>query len=142
MTRAAPILCLLAASSAFAADKLSFNRDIRPILSENCFACHDAKKKSGKYDMTTFEKLMAGGPDGPVGVGHCGPIKMHTVWDGVPVQRCTVHKHRNLLAHAPKSLHDELTEDYHDMVYAETKAEIEARRGVLEEKAAPDAEVK
>ena len=24
------------------------------------------------------------------------------VWDGVPVQRCTVHKHRNLLAHAPK----------------------------------------
>lgn len=23
------------------------------------------------------------------------------VWDGVPVQRCTVHKHRNLLAHRP-----------------------------------------
>ena len=23
------------------------------------------------------------------------------VWDGVPVQRCTVHKHRNLLAHPP-----------------------------------------
>jgi transposase-like protein len=22
------------------------------------------------------------------------------VWDGVPMQRCTVHKHRNLLAHA------------------------------------------
>jgi transposase-like protein len=22
------------------------------------------------------------------------------VWDGVPVQRCTVRKHRNLLAHA------------------------------------------
>ena len=29
------------------------------------------------------------------------------VWDGVPVQRCTVHKHRNLLAHAPERLHDE-----------------------------------
>ena len=27
------------------------------------------------------------------------------VWDGVPVQRCTVHKHRNLLAHAPERLH-------------------------------------
>ena len=24
------------------------------------------------------------------------------VWDGVPVQRCTVHKHRNLLAHAAR----------------------------------------
>jgi putative transposase len=29
------------------------------------------------------------------------------VWDGVPVQRCTVHKHRNLLAHAPERLHEE-----------------------------------
>jgi len=26
------------------------------------------------------------------------------VWDGVPVQRCSVHKHRNLLAHAPERL--------------------------------------
>jgi putative transposase len=50
------------------------------------------------------------------------------LWPQAPVQRCTVHKHRNLLAHAPKALHDELTEDYRDMVYAETKAEIEARR--------------
>jgi putative transposase len=31
------------------------------------------------------------------------------VWDGVPVQRCTVHKHRNLFAHAPERLHDEIT---------------------------------
>ena len=28
------------------------------------------------------------------------------VWDRVPVQRCTVHKHRNLLAHAPERLHE------------------------------------
>ena len=27
------------------------------------------------------------------------------VWDGIPVQRCTVHKHRNLLAHASERLH-------------------------------------
>ena len=40
------------------------------------------------------------------------------VWDGVPVQRCTVHKHRNLLAHAPERLHDEVTADYNDMIYA------------------------
>ena len=42
------------------------------------------------------------------------------LWPAVPVQRCTVHKHRNLLAHAPKRLHDELTNDYRDMIYAET----------------------
>ena len=48
------------------------------------------------------------------------------LWPDVPVQRCTVHKHRNLLAHAPKRLHDELTEDYRDMIYAETTADVEA----------------
>jgi transposase-like protein len=50
------------------------------------------------------------------------------VWDGVPVQRCTVHKHRNLLAHAPERLHDEVTADYTDMIYAATPEEIEERR--------------
>jgi transposase-like protein len=50
------------------------------------------------------------------------------VWDGVPVQRCTVHKHRNLLAHAPERLHEEITADYSDMIYAATCEEIEARR--------------
>ena len=50
------------------------------------------------------------------------------VWDGVPVQRCTVHKHRNLLAHAPERLHEEITADYADMIYAATREEIIARR--------------
>jgi putative transposase len=50
------------------------------------------------------------------------------VWDGVPMQRCTVHKHRNLLAHAPERLHDEVTADYTDMIYAATPEEIETRR--------------
>lgn len=50
------------------------------------------------------------------------------LWPDPPVQRCTVHKHRNLLAHAPRHLHDELSEDYRDMIYGETKAEIEKRR--------------
>jgi transposase-like protein len=51
-----------------------------------------------------------------------------TVWDGVPVQRCTVHKHRNLLAHAPERLHEEITADYTDMIYAATCEDIAARR--------------
>ena len=52
-------------------------------------------------------------------------------WDGVPVQRCTVHKHRNLLAHAPERLHEEISADYTDMIYAATPEEIEARRKVF-----------
>jgi len=50
------------------------------------------------------------------------------IWDGVPVQRCTVHKHRNLLANAPERLHEEITADYTDMIYAETPQDIEDRR--------------
>jgi transposase-like protein len=50
------------------------------------------------------------------------------VWEGVPVQRCTVHKHRNLLAHAPERLHEEITNDYNDMIYAATPEEIATRR--------------
>jgi len=48
--------------------------------------------------------------------------------DDLPIQRCTVHKHRNLLAHVPKHMQDEVTEDYRDMIYADTAAEIEKRR--------------
>src|SRR5438477_3770079 len=50
------------------------------------------------------------------------------VWEGAPVQRCTVHKHRNLLAHAPERLHEEITNDYNDMIYAATPEEIATRR--------------
>jgi putative transposase len=50
------------------------------------------------------------------------------LWPEVPTQRCTVHKHRNLLAHAPDSLHDEISADYNDMIYANTAKEIEAKR--------------
>ncbi len=48
--------------------------------------------------------------------------------EDLPIQRCTVHKHRNLLAHAPKQMQDDLTEDCRDMIYADTAAEIETRR--------------
>ncbi len=50
------------------------------------------------------------------------------VWAGVPVQRCTVHEHRNLLAHAPERLHDKITADDTDLIYAPTREEIETRR--------------
>ena len=59
-------LMMLAPTSAHAADKpadkpISFIRDVAPIVKENCLACHEAKKPSGKYDMSTFAKLIAGG---------------------------------------------------------------------------------
>ncbi len=50
------------------------------------------------------------------------------LWPEVPTQRCTVHKHRNLLAHAPDALHEEITADYTDMIYATTAQEVAIKR--------------
>jgi putative transposase len=50
------------------------------------------------------------------------------LWSDVPAQRCTVHKHRNLLAHAPDALHEEVSADYTDMIYAATAKEVQVRR--------------
>src|SRR5262245_43522614 len=40
---------------------VSFINDVAPILKENCFGCHGAKNPKGKFDMTRFEKMLAGG---------------------------------------------------------------------------------
>ena len=50
------------------------------------------------------------------------------LWPEIPVQRCTVHKHRNLLAHAPDKLHDELSDDYTRMIYSDNATEVETQR--------------
>jgi len=50
-------------------------------------------------------------------------------WPTVAVQRCTVHKLRNLEAHAPKRLHEALRQDFREIIYAEH--ERAARRAWL-----------
>src|SRR3979411_1897197 len=66
------------------------------------------------------------------------------VWDGVPVQRCTVHKHRNLLAHAPERLHEGVGADSTGLIYAAPSEAVEARRKAfirkwrLKHRAVPD----
>lgn len=50
------------------------------------------------------------------------------LWPEVAVQRCSVHKERNLLAHAPKKLHDEIKADYTEMMYADTVQDVLAKR--------------
>ena len=41
-------------------------------------------------------------------------------WPSTAVQRCTVHKLRNLERHAPRHVLEELKSDYHRIVYAES----------------------
>ena len=49
-----------------------------------------------------------------------------TAWRSTKIQRCAVHKLRNILRKAPQHAHEELTADFHLIVYA---AGIEAARG-------------
>lgn len=54
------------------------------------------------------------------------------LWPNAMIQRCTVHKERNLVSHAPDSMHEELKADYTQMMYAKSKAEaLSLRRSFL-----------
>src|SRR5260221_10471936 len=59
-----PIGSLIAAAAAPAANpgaKVSYYREIRPILQANCQGCHQPAKAKGGFAMTDFKKLLAGG---------------------------------------------------------------------------------
>lgn len=59
---------------------VSFINDVAPILKENCYACHDAKKKKGKLDISTYELLRKGGTkDDPIVPGKAKESIFHDV---------------------------------------------------------------
>jgi len=62
----------LVAAQGAAASKgtVSFINDVAPLLKENCFGCHDAKKRKGKFDMSSYESFRKGGDkEDPVSTG-------------------------------------------------------------------------
>src|SRR5262249_24105667 len=48
-----------------AAREPAFKTDVLPIFQRNCLRCHDAKMKKGGLDLSTPEKVLAGGESGP-----------------------------------------------------------------------------
>jgi len=52
--------------AATAAERVQFNRDIRPIFSDTCFACHgpDESKNKGKLRLDSLEAARKGGKSG------------------------------------------------------------------------------
>jgi len=62
--RTIALLVLMFTAFPVQAQTVGFLKEVAPILQEYCFACHDARRKNGKYEMTTYEKLMVGGTNG------------------------------------------------------------------------------
>ena len=78
-------LALIAAQSAFSAEialpaKIEFNRDVRPILADKCFACHgfDAKKREAELRLDTAEGATAD-HDGHQAIAP-GNLSASTLW--------------------------------------------------------------
>src|SRR4051812_15300062 len=49
-----------------AQDAVSYERDVKPILTRKCVACHGALKKKSGLRLDTAAHIRAGGDGGPV----------------------------------------------------------------------------
>lgn len=67
--------------------KVSYHQQIRPLFQAQCQGCHQPAKKGGDYDMTAFDRLLAGGESGAAAVVASKPdesylLEMITPIDG------------------------------------------------------------
>jgi mono/diheme cytochrome c family protein/DNA-binding beta-propeller fold protein YncE len=49
-----------------AAEKVSFRRDVWPVLRRHCWGCHSDAKAEGKLDLSTVAAMKKGGESGPL----------------------------------------------------------------------------
>ncbi len=55
--------------------RVSYYREVRPILQANCQGCHQPAKPKGGYEMADFKKLLAGGETEGVAIVPAHPDK-------------------------------------------------------------------
>jgi hypothetical protein len=58
------LLCTLTAGPDAEPVKVDFQRDVRPILQDRCFKCHDARKRTASYRIDVRSAAFRGGESG------------------------------------------------------------------------------
>ncbi len=64
---------------ASAAVKVSYDKQIRPILQARCQGCHQPAKAGGNYVMTAFERMVKGGESGEAAIVAGKPAESHLI---------------------------------------------------------------
>jgi hypothetical protein len=55
-----------AAASRPAAAMVDYERDVKPLLSENCLECHSQDKRKGGLSLANYDDVLEGGKDGAI----------------------------------------------------------------------------
>ena len=59
------------------AEKVSYDKQIRPILQAHCQGCHQPAKAGGGYVMTSFDRMLKGGESGDRAIVPSQPGESH-----------------------------------------------------------------
>ena len=59
--------------------KVSYDKQIRPILQAHCQGCHQPAKAGGRYVMTSFDLMLKGGESGDRAIVPSKPGESHLV---------------------------------------------------------------
>jgi transposase-like protein len=96
---------------------------VAPDGSKQLVALSLAISEAQTHWAQVIEDLKRRGMPSPallISDGHRGLVKAIEAWPEAQVQRCTVHKWRNLVKHCPAHAHRELKRDYDAIVYAKS----------------------
>lgn len=58
------ILLIISTASARAAEPVTFEKDLKPILRKHCITCHNPERPRGDLDLSTRAAILAGGTSG------------------------------------------------------------------------------
>ena len=78
---ASPVTSSVAPGQAGQTAKMSFDREIAPLLAQNCLDCHSGAKPKWRLDLTQQKTALKGGKSGPALVP--GMLDRSALWERV-----------------------------------------------------------